>query len=194
MHRRDALRFVLTLPLLGMTHRPDAAAAGLRARASVDRKLLSGDIDITAYVDVPADSSTAWETLTDYNRLANFVPDMQVSRLLSRPGEPIRIYQRGEKSWLMLGIPLELVFQMDEVPPSHIRFRLLTGNINGMTGEWKISPYGNWVRISYRAYVVPGVLSLRAPGDYLLIERDIETMLRAIGREILRRKAAGERS
>jgi hypothetical protein len=34
----------------------------------------------------------------------------------------------------------------------------------------------------------PGLLSLRAPGDYLLIESDIDNMMQAIGREILRRK------
>jgi hypothetical protein len=144
-------------------------------------------------VDVPGDIGAAWGVLSDYNRLAEFVPDMQVSRVVSRPGEPIRVYQRGAKSWLLLDMPLELVFQMEETPASRIRFRMLSGNIENMFGEWRIAAHGSWVRVTYLAHMKPGLLSPRVPGDYLLIEEDIETMMKAIGQEILRRKTVASR-
>lgn len=173
---------------------PQAAAElQLRARARVDRSLIRGDIDIAAYVDVPADVATAWAVLTDYNRLADFVPDMQVSRVVSKPDEATHVYQRGEKSWLLLGQPLELLFRMDETPLTRIRFRLISGNIDKMHGEWQIIKRGNSARIAYRAHMEPGLLSLRAPGDHLLIESDIENMMNAIGREILKRRTPGAR-
>lgn len=192
MHRRDALRLVFGLPALLWLQQ--AAALDLNAQARVDRSLILGDIDIAAFLDVPAEISEAWAVLTDYNRLAEFVPDMDTSRIVSKPGEPTRVYQRGEKKWLLIGMPLELLFRMEELPPSRIRFRLLSGNINQMFGEWQLLKRGNLTRITYRAHMKPGLLSLRAPGDHLLIEADIIDMLNAIGREILKRKAATPRA
>jgi Polyketide cyclase / dehydrase and lipid transport len=191
MRRRDLLSALVAMAALAGAPRR-AAAAQLHAKASVERSLMSGDIDIFAYVDVPAvDVRLVWSVLTDYNHLAQFVPDMYESRVVSRPGAPIRVYQRGQKSWLLLGVPLELVLQMDESPPARIRFHLVSGTLNNMYGEWQISPRGNGVRVGYLAHIEPGLLSPRVPGDSLLIEADIEHMLEAVGGEILRRKAAG---
>jgi carbon monoxide dehydrogenase subunit G len=188
MKRRDALRILLAMPALAVLARP-AAAFQPRARARVDRSLILGDIDIVAFVDVPAEAAAAWAVLTDYNRLAEFVPDMHVSRIVSKPGEVPHVYQKGDKTWLLLGVPLEMVFRMDETPTSRIRFRLVSGNIKKMFGEWQIVQRGGFTRINYRAHMEPGLLSLRAPGDSLLIESDIENMMNAIGREILKRAA-----
>lgn len=177
-----------TLPLWCLPRQ--VAAQQMWAKARVERSMLTGNVDIMAFIDVPADPAVAWAVLTDYNKLAEFVPDMHASRILSKPGEPIQVYQRGRKSWLLVDVPMELVFRMDETPPSSIRFRMLSGNIRGMQGEWQLSPFGQGVRIKYVALMKPGLLSPRAPGDFMLIEADIENMLQAIGKEILRRSKA----
>lgn len=188
MNRRDALRALIAFSVLAAFTRPSAAYLP-HARARVDRSLILGDIDIVAYVDVPAEASLVWSVLTDYNRLAEFIPDMHTSRVISKPGEVPHVYQKGDKTWLLLGVPLEMVFRMDETPTSRIRFRLVSGNIKKMFGEWQIVQKGNLTRINYRAHMEPGFLSLRAPGDHLLIESDIENMMNAIGREIHKRMA-----
>ncbi len=189
MNRRDALRALLAFSALAVFTRP-AAAYQPNARARVDRSLILGDIDIVAFVDVPADAAVAWSVLTDYNKLAEFVPDMHVSRVISKPGEVPHVYQKGDKTWLLIGMPLEMVFRMDETPSSRIKFRLVSGNIKKMFGEWLIVQKGAITRINYRAHMEPGLLSLRAPGDHLLIESDIENMMNAIGKEILRRTSS----
>lgn len=151
--------------------------------------MLSGNVDIQAVIDVPADLPAAWAVLTDYDKLAEIVPDMESSRVISKPGEAITVYQRGKKSWLLINMPLELVFRMDEIPPSRIRFSLISGNIGDMYGEWRLTRFGQGVRIKYVAHMKPGLFSPRVPGDSLLIESDIENMMQSIGREILRRKS-----
>ncbi len=180
--------FLILFTVLTWLPPGQASALQLPARASVDRSMLTGNVDIRAYIDVPADLASAWSVLTDYNRLSEFVPDMQSSRVISKPGEPIKVYQRGKKSWLLVDMPLELVFNMEETPTSSIRFHLISGNINDMYGEWQLAPFGQGVRIKYFALMKPGLFSPRAPGDSLLIESDIENMMQSIGREILRRK------
>jgi hypothetical protein len=186
MLRRKVLLTLFTL--LSLLLPWQAAALQLPAKARVDRSMLSGNVDIKAFVDVPADIPAAWAVLTDYNKLAEFVPDMHLSRIVSKPGEPIQVYQRGKKSWLLVDMPLEMVFRMDESPTSRIRFNLLSGNIGRMYGEWQLSTFGRGVRIKYSAHMEPGMFSVRAPGDSWLIESDIENMMQAIGQEILRRK------
>jgi hypothetical protein len=186
MQRRKVLLTLFTL--LTCLLPLQVAALQLSAKAQVDRSMLSGNVDIQAFIDVPADLPAAWEVLTDYNRLAEFVPDMESSRIVSKPGEAIKVYQRGKKSWLLIDMPLELVFRMDETPPSRIRFSLVSGNIRDMYGEWRLSPFGQGVRIKYDAHMKPGLFSPRVPGDSLLIESDIENMMQAIGQEIMRRK------
>ena len=186
MQRRKAL--LILFHLLTCLLPLQAAVLQLSAKAQVDRSMLSGNVDILAFVDVPADLPAAWQVLTDYNSLADFVPDMQTSRIVSKPGEPVQVYQRGKKSWLLVDMPLELVFRMDETPSSRIRFSLVAGNIGDMYGEWRLSTFGRGVRIKYVAHMKPGLFSPRVPGDSLLIESDIENMMQAIGQEILRRK------
>lgn len=191
MLRRKVLLSFLTLLTWGLPLQADAEQ--LWAKARVDRSMLSGNVDILAFIDVPSDLPTAWAVLTDYNRLAEFVPDMDSSRIVSKPGEGIKVYQRGKKSWLLIDVPLELLFRMDETPSSLIRFNLVSGNIGDMKGEWRLNTFGQGVRIKYVAHMKPGLFSPRVPGDSMLIESDIENMMQAIGQEILRRKKLAQR-
>lgn len=188
MQRRTVLTRLSALALVAAT--PWAAAApSLRAVADVDRSIAFGTITIKAYVDVPVATGVAWNVLTDYDRLADFVPDMHQSRLISKPGYPPRVHQRGEKTWLLLDAPFEVILQMDEAPNSRIRFRQLAGTLREMYGEWRLLPIKYGMRITYYARMEPGLLSPRVPGDSYLIEADIQRMLEAIGREMLRRQA-----
>ncbi|MCS6787556.1 MAG: SRPBCC family protein [Thiobacillaceae bacterium] len=161
----------------------------LRAVVQVERSLAFGSITVRAFVDVPVDARLAWSVLTDYDHLAEFVPDMHYSRRVSRPGEPVRVHQKGEKSWLILDTPFEVVLLMQETPYSRIHFRQLSGTLKDMYGEWRLLPLPGGVRITYVARLEPGLLSPRVPGDGFLIEADIQRMLEAIGREMLRRGA-----
>ena len=186
MHRRA---FLALFSLLFSQAALAQADPRLRAVASVERSLAFGSITIKAYVDVPVDGRLAWSVLTDYDRLADFVPDMQLSRRISRPGEPTRVHQRGEKTWLVLDTPFEVVLLMHETPYTRIHFRQLAGTLKDMYGEWRLLPLPEGVRIAYAARLEPGLLSPRVPGDGWLIEADIQRMLEAIAHEMVRRKS-----
>ena len=150
--------------------------------------MMLGTITVRAFIDIPVDTRVAWAVLTDYDHLAEFVPDMRESRLVSKPGQPHRVLQRGEKSWLILDAPFEVLMQMDETPPSRIAFHQLSGTLRDMHGEWRLLPLKGGLRLTYYAHMEPGLLSPRAPGDSMLIRADIERMLEAIGREMVRRQ------
>jgi ribosome-associated toxin RatA of RatAB toxin-antitoxin module len=193
MLRRHFLAQLAALAALASIAWAVPAAPRLRAVANVNRSIAFGTITIRAHVDVPVAPQAAWGVLTDYDRLAEFVPDMHQSRLISRPGDPPRVLQRGEKSWLLLDTPFEVILQMEETPASRIRFRQLSGTFKDMQGEWRLQHYKDWMRIAYFARMEPGLLSPRVPGDAWLIEADIQRMLEAIGQEMLRRQSAQAR-
>jgi len=190
MNLRRAIVLLTALSVLAWGPRSALADPGLRALVDVDRSLILGTITVRAFIDVPVDARTAWAVLTDYDRLAEFVPDMHESRLVSKPGQPRRVLQRGEKSWLILEAPFEVLMQMDETPPSRIAFHQLSGTLRDMNGEWRLLPLRGGLRVAYYAHMEPGLLSPRAPGDSMLIRADIQRMLEAIGREMVQRQVA----
>jgi hypothetical protein len=59
-----------------------ARAEPARVKASTG---LSG-VKVEASQVLQTDARTLWETITDYNRLASFIPDMISSRVISAPG------------------------------------------------------------------------------------------------------------
>ncbi len=188
MNRRIALAFLTALVFFSWVPRSCVADPGLHALVDVDRSMILGSITVRAFIDVPVEPRVAWAVLTDYDRLADFVPDMHESRLVSKPGQPHRVFQRGEKSWLILDAPFEVLMQMDEAPPSRIAFHQLSGTLRDMFGEWHLLPIRGGLRVTYYAQMEPGLLSPRAPGDSMLIRADIQRMLEAIAREMVRRQ------
>jgi hypothetical protein len=70
-----------------------APAAAAPATLSVSR---SGDeIVVVATAEVAADEATAWDVLTGYDRLPDFIPDMSASRTLEREGSNALVSQSG---------------------------------------------------------------------------------------------------
>jgi carbon monoxide dehydrogenase subunit G len=113
------------------------------AAPSVDQAWVKADagltgIRISASMSVNADAKTVWETLTDYERLSEFIPSMTVSRVVSKPGRPTRVEQRADSGVFSFVMPDHVVLAMEENPPSHIRFRAVSGSVVAMSGEWRI--------------------------------------------------------
>lgn len=66
------------------------------AAPAVEIVRTQGAFQVRVEMPVAVDVHTAWQVLTDYDHLADFIPDMQLSRLLSAPGEPLLLRQQGD--------------------------------------------------------------------------------------------------
>lgn len=163
-------------------------ALALTARAETFLEVeRNGDvIDVTASVSVPVDMHTAWQVLTDYDHLADFVPKMRSSRVLSAPGLPLMVEQKGETGFLVFFFPIEVVLRIEEQPPELIRFESVAGNIKKMQGLWRVVAEEGGVRLSYRAQLTPGfwVPPVIGPG---IIKRDVRAQFEGVAREMLKR-------
>lgn len=177
-------RLLGLLALVGLT--PAAHAVG-DIQVAADVGFTSVRIEATS--QVAADVETLWQTLTDYDRLASFIPDMVVSRLVSPPGQPKLVEQRADAGLFAFVMPDHVILAMEERPLGVIRFRAVSGKVAAMTGEWSISGRANPVRLTYRAQVVP----LLPPPPLVsgrFIEAEVRQRFSAVIREAERRMQA----
>ncbi|MDW8324638.1 MAG: SRPBCC family protein [Burkholderiales bacterium] len=159
-----------------------SAAQGAEARVRVEAN--EAVIAVAAEIEVRVEREQAWAVLTDYNRWAEFIPDLQVSRVISAPGEPIRLEQRGSVPWLP-NFPLVMIALVEEYPQRAIRFQRIAGNIRVLVGEWQLHGK-NPVRLSYRSTVVPG-FPMPPEVSSEIFRHDARSRLEALAREMERR-------
>lgn len=138
---------------------------------------------------VAVDQRVAWQVLTDYDNLASFVPGMRLSRIVSAPGEPLLLEQKGESGFLLFRVPIEVVSRVEETPRSSIRFQSVGGNLTNQKGEWALARHDHATRVSYRASFTPGFTPPPLIGP-AIIGRDVRIMIESVAREMLRRADA----
>jgi len=176
-----ALRFAAVLLAL--------AAAGARAdNVSVETQRLDGALQVVcrALLEVPAEF--AWQTLTDYDHLADFIPGMQRSRVISRNGPLLVVEQLGVARFLFIGIPIEVTLATTEHPPYTIEARMTKGNLKRLEGVYRIEPQaGGRVQLSWNGLIEAE--SLPPLIGELLMRSAIEDQFRGMVREIERRDA-----
>lgn len=127
-----------------------------------------------------------WEVLTDYNSLASFVSGMRSSRIVSAPGEPLLVEQKGESGFLWFRVPIEVVARVEEVPFGAVRSQSVGGNLTNKRAEWDLRRHDHATRVNYRANITPG-FSLPPLIGPAIVGRDVRIMLESVASEMLRR-------
>ncbi len=137
-----------------------------------------------------------WEVLTAYDRYAEFVPDLQSSRVLSRDRDAALVEQRGTAGFFLYRFPLEVQLAVTEVPFARVTCEAVAGNFKELSGVYELTPEanadgnpeGNVVRFGYRGRLVPAfrlppLIGLRA------LRASVERQFAALVREVERRNA-----
>jgi hypothetical protein len=161
----------------------NSAQAG-QARVKVDTGLTGVRVDASQVVY--ADAATVWSTITDYNRLAAFIPDMVSSRVISAPGTPKRVEQIADAGLFAFIMPDRVVLAMEEQSGNSLRFRAVSGRVASMSGEWRIVGSGAPVTLHYRAHVLPLTPLPPLVSEYF-IESEVRARFEAVGNEAERR-------
>ncbi len=93
MNRRGACALLLGGLLGGVV--PVLAAVDTQIDVSRSGELYVVD----AVMVVPFSPREAWDVLTDFDAMASFVPNLEVSRVTSRSGDRLQVEQRGVARW-----------------------------------------------------------------------------------------------
>ncbi|QPI51563.1 SRPBCC family protein [Massilia antarctica] len=131
--------------------------------------------------EVRAAPAAVWKVLTNYDRMADFVPDLKTSKVLSRTGNKAIIEQFGVASFLFIRRDIHLIVQATEEAMTSIDIGLITGDMRVYQCRWELIPVPETggTRIVYSGklvpkFYVPGMLGAN------IIRSDIEHMMKAV--------------
>ena len=145
-------------------------------------------ITFTASAELKVDRKIAWQVLSDYDHLAEFIPDMQSSRIVLRTSDGAMIEQKGEFSFLFFHQPIDVVLAVYEEPQRRIVARAVAGNLRDMEGRYEPLASDRGVRLSYVGrftpdFYVPPLIGMP------IVRNSMAKRFRAMVAEIVRRDA-----
>jgi hypothetical protein len=95
-------------------------------------------VEVDARATLRAPLQLIWQTLTDYDRLSEFIPGISRSRLLEYRGGAAIVEQSGEAGFLFFHLPINVVVESLEKAPDVIEVRVLRGNLKQLQGRYRI--------------------------------------------------------
>lgn len=113
---------------------------------------------ISASIKLPYSVEQVWQVLTDYDALADFIPNLAKSRRLPHPAGGIRLEQVGVQQILFLDFSARVVLDMAENFPREIRFSMVEGDFKAFSGTWQLETWpdpGTGTKLTYTVLVCP---------------------------------------
>ncbi len=130
-------------------------ATGRAAEISVQTTRHGDSFEVEATAEIEADMADTWKVLTDYGRLAEFIPGMLESRVVSRDGSRVVVDQRGEASLLFLTFPMHVRLAIEERPYERIVSTAIAGNFRELHGVYYLQARGAKLQLRYEGKFTP---------------------------------------
>jgi Polyketide cyclase / dehydrase and lipid transport len=145
---------------------------------------------IAVDVDCPVDApwSIVWEVLTDYDHMAQFISNLEYSSVKDRVDNVLRVHQKGRASRWPLTLTFDNVREIELVPYSEIRSRLISGDLKASEFTTRIVELAAMVHIVNSGRYTPKIWVPPLIGP-ALIEAKTQKQFGEIRAEILRRSA-----
>ena len=149
-----------------------------------------GDVVVVdAWADLPVAVLQAWQTVTDYDQLPRFIPDMSECKVLLRRGNRVLVEQKGSTAFLLIRRAIEVRLEVEERPFDAVISRAVSGSFRTMEGRYDFIKSDIGTRFSYSGRIVPdfwipSLLETKA------VKRVVEKQFSAMVTEILRRANA----
>lgn len=188
MSRRAGVAAILALAAaLCASAAPAATAKRISFETGGEGELVT----VTAFADMEADPRTVWNVISDYDHLADFIPDMRSSRVIRRDGDQVLIEQTGELSFLIFRQPIEVRLAVTESPPRRIVAHAVSGSFKSLEGRYTVENLsGGDVRLSYSGRVVPD-FQVPAFVGRMVVSNTMARQFDALVKEIVRRDTSG---
>ena len=147
----------------------------------------NGDaLEVVAVAEFEGDVVRTWQVLTDYGRIAEFVPNMQMSRVISRGGNSAVVEQQGEARMLFFSYPINVRLAITEHPRERVESRAVAGNFREMRNIYTLELRQGRVLLRYSGHLIPDFFVPPLIGT-LALRNNVEETFRALVEEIERR-------
>ena len=185
------LRQATLLLLFWFCCAPAQAAAAADIDIVVDYR--DGRYSGSLRMQVPVQPATALAVLTDFDHMAEFIPNLTASRITLRNGNVLRVTQEGKADFGPFSQRFISERRVEILPEGRVLARALSGSVKSMESELRLHPAGPGATlVEYRIVSVPDFWVPSSIGTRFL-HHELEEQFTAIAREMERREARGGR-
>jgi polyketide cyclase/dehydrase/lipid transport protein len=144
--------------------------------------------EVVVRVDCPVQAPRAivWEVLTDYDHMARFVTNLEVSELRARDGDTLQVFQKGSAARGPFSFSFENLREIRLTPQEEIRSRLISGTLKLSEFTTRVVDGGDEIHILNSGHFVPNVWVPPVVGP-AVIEAETRKQFNEIRTEIQRR-------
>lgn len=114
-------------------------ASNLAAVQVEIEKVAERQRQITGTIQIPQPPEVVWQVLTDYEGLADFIPNLAQSRRLEHPRGGIRVEQIGSQRLMKMNFSVRVVLDLEESFPDKISFEMVEGDLKAFSGSWLLT-------------------------------------------------------
>jgi carbon monoxide dehydrogenase subunit G len=171
-----ALPFALTAPVAANAQDIDVSVQ------SVDSEFRTM---VTMFVRAP--KQRVWEVITDFERAPEFMRDLEVSKVVSRSGDTLRLVQKDKVRFGPFSFAMDSVRDLRLTELVSMESRLVSGSMKKYEAKTELKSVAGGTQMIYRSVAVAGS-ALAAFASDSLVARQTEERFRQIREEILRRE------
>jgi hypothetical protein len=187
MKRRPLLCHTASIFVLSLLCVPMLSA---NPAVSVDVEDTAGKTYVVdAAFDVNAPAAVAWEVLTDYEGIGEFVSSIHQSTIKKRESGRVLLEQHGVSRAWIVSVPMHVVLDVREEGQRTLIFRDVCGkSFSTYEGAWELTAIEGGTHVSYRLKADPNDRQ-RAMLARSAMRSSIRKLLNEVRNEILARAA-----
>lgn len=149
--------------------------------------MLVVDVDML----VEASPSEVWAVLTDYDHMAQFLPNLRSSKVIEKTDGKIKLDQSGAVSYGFLSMPFEVVREIELKPETEIFAHAISGSLKKESASTRLQADENGTRIFYHSESVPNMWVPPGIGP-AFVKDEVHTQFENMRSEIMKRKKLEE--
>ena len=147
-------------------------------------------IIVDVEMKVQASPLATWDVLTDYDHMAQFVTNVESSKINDRKGNTLVVAQKSGTAFGLLKFSFDNVREVELVPHSEIRSNLISGDMKASAFTTRIMSDGRGVtRVTNHGEFVPTMWVPPVIGTAFL-EAETRRQFHELRNEIMRRTTA----
>jgi carbon monoxide dehydrogenase subunit G len=188
-------RYWLTAVMLAFALAWIASAPGRAASPpDMDVQVEKVGDEIRAYATffVRAPRQRVWDVLVDYDRAPEYMPDLEVSRIIARTPDTLRVKQKTRVRFGPFSFPVESVRDIRLTEPVRAESHLVSGSMKSYSAVTELVPEPGGTRVVYRSRAVAGSVLASFAGESF-IKHETEEHFTLLRDEILRREHVASR-
>jgi uncharacterized membrane protein len=176
----------LALALAAAVVLPLPAAAADDSDIAVKVRKDGDTIHVSVDCPVKAPAAVAWDVMTDYDNMARFISNLTESTVRMHLGNRMQVFQKGQASRGPLSISFQNMREIDLVPKSEIRSKLIAGDTMPAQFVTRIEERGGTTHVMHTGSYTPSMWVPPGIGP-ALIEAETRKQYGEIRAEIVRR-------